>query len=248
MSELFSGEILALMFGTEGLLATLYMTVVSTLLAYVIGLPLGLILVVTADDGIRPVRALNRVLGAVINILRSVPFLLLIVVLIPLTRAIAGSIIGPTAMIVSLVAAAAPYIARMVESSAKEVDRGVVEASISMGASPWQVVWKVIVPEALPSLLTGATIVTTTVLGYSAMAGILGAGGLGRHCHQLWILPQPAGSHVVCPDHHHPGGAADPGTGQLDCPKVRQADPLTACRPMSLRQGTYRVFLEKERN
>ena len=179
MSELFSGEILALMFGTEGLLATLYMTVVSTLLAYVIGLPLGLILVVTADDGIRPVRALNRVLGAVINILRSVPFLLLIVVLIPLTRAIAGSIIGPTAMIVSLVAAAAPYIARMVESSAKEVDRGVVEASISMGASPWQVVWKVIVPEALPSLLTGATIVTTTVLGYSAMAGILGAGGLG---------------------------------------------------------------------
>ncbi len=179
MSELFSGEILALMFGTEGLLATLYMTVVSTLLAYVIGLPLGLILVVTADDGIRPVRALNRVLGAVINILRSVPFLLLIVVLIPLTRAIAGSIIGPTAMIVSLVAAAAPYIARMVESSAKEVDRGVVEASISMGASPWQIVWKVIVPEALPSLLTGATIVTTTVLGYSAMAGILGAGGLG---------------------------------------------------------------------
>ena len=179
MSELFSGEILALMFGTEGLLATLYMTVVSTLLAYVIGLPLGLILVVTADDGIRPVRALNRVLGEVINILRSVPFLLLIVVLIPLTRAIAGSIIGPTAMIVSLVAAAAPYIARMVESSAKEVDRGVVEASISMGASPWQVVWKVIVPEALPSLLTGATIVTTTVLGYSAMAGILGAGGLG---------------------------------------------------------------------
>lgn len=179
MSELFSGEILALMFGTEGLLATLYMTVVSTLLAYVIGLPLGLILVVTADDGIRPVRALNRVLGAVINILRSVPFLLLIVVLIPLTRAIAGSIIGPTAMIVSLVAAAAPYIARMVESSAKEVDRGVVEASISMGASPWQVVWKVIVPEALPSLLTGATIVTMTVLGYSAMAGILGAGGLG---------------------------------------------------------------------
>lgn len=179
MSELFSREILALMFGTEGLLATLYMTVVSTLLAYVIGLPLGLILVVTADDGIRPVRALNRVLGAVINILRSVPFLLLIVVLIPLTRAIAGSIIGPTAMIVSLVAAAAPYIARMVESSAKEVDRGVVEASISMGASPWQVVWKVIVPEALPSLLTGATIVTTTVLGYSAMAGILGAGGLG---------------------------------------------------------------------
>lgn len=179
MSELFSKEILALMFGTEGLLSTLYMTFASTALAYLIGLPLGLVLVATADDGIRPMRMLNRSLGAVINVMRSVPFLILIVVLIPLTRAIAGKIIGPTAMIVSLVVAAAPYIARMVESSAKEVDRGVVEASLSMGASPWQVIWKVIVPEAMPSLLTGATIVTTTVLGYSAMAGILGAGGLG---------------------------------------------------------------------
>ena len=179
MSELFSKEILALMFGTEGLLSTLYMTFASTALAYLIGLPLGLVLVATADDGIRPMRTLNRSLGAVINVMRSVPFLILIVVLIPLTRAIAGKIIGPTAMIVSLVVAAAPYIARMVESSAKEVDRGVVEASLSMGASPWQVIWKVIVPEAMPSLLTGATIVTTTVLGYSAMAGILGAGGLG---------------------------------------------------------------------
>lgn len=179
MSELFSKEILALMFGTEGLLSTLYMTFVSTAIAYVIGLPLGLLLVATADDGIRPMRMLNRALGAVINVMRSVPFLIMVVVLIPVTRAIAGKIIGPTAMIVSLVVAAAPYIARMVESSAKEVDRGVVEASLSMGASPWQVIWKVVVPEALPSLLTGATIVTTTVLSYSAMAGILGAGGLG---------------------------------------------------------------------
>lgn len=179
MSELFSKEILVLMFGTEGLLSTLYMTFVSTAIAYVIGLPLGLLLVATADDGIRPMRMLNRALGAVINVMRSVPFLIMVVVLIPVTRAIAGKIIGPTAMIVSLVVAAAPYIARMVESSAKEVDRGVVEASLSMGASPWQVIWKVVVPEALPSLLTGATIVTTTVLSYSAMAGILGAGGLG---------------------------------------------------------------------
>lgn len=179
MSELFSKEILILMFGTEGLLSTLYMTFVSTAIAYVIGLPLGLLLVATADDGIRPMRTLNRVLGAVINVMRSVPFLIMVVVLIPVTRALAGKIIGPTAMIVSLVVAAAPYIARMVESSAKEVDRGVIEASLSMGASPWQVIWKVVVPEALPSLLTGATIVTTTVLSYSAMAGILGAGGLG---------------------------------------------------------------------
>lgn len=179
MSELFSKDILILMFGTEGLLSTLYMTFVSTAIAYVIGLPLGLLLVATADDGIRPMRTLNRVLGAVINVMRSVPFLIMVVVLIPVTRALAGKIIGPTAMIVSLVVAAAPYIARMVESSAKEVDRGVIEASLSMGASPWQVIWKVVVPEALPSLLTGATIVTTTVLSYSAMAGILGAGGLG---------------------------------------------------------------------
>lgn len=179
MSELFSKEILILMFGTEGLLSTLYMTFVSTAIAYVIGLPLGLLLVATADDGICPMRTLNRVLGAVINVMRSVPFLIMVVVLIPVTRALAGKIIGPTAMIVSLVVAAAPYIARMVESSAKEVDRGVIEASLSMGASPWQVIWKVVVPEALPSLLTGATIVTTTVLSYSAMAGILGAGGLG---------------------------------------------------------------------
>ena len=179
MSGLFYKEILILMFGTEGLLSTLYMTFVSTAIAYVIGLPLGLLLVATADDGIRPMRTLNRVLGAVINVMRSVPFLIMVVVLIPVTRALAGKIIGPTAMIVSLVVAAAPYIARMVESSAKEVDRGVIEASLSMGASPWQVIWKVVVPEALPSLLTGATIVTTTVLSYSAMAGILGAGGLG---------------------------------------------------------------------
>lgn len=179
MSELFSKEILMLMFGTEGLLATLYMTFVSTIAAYLIGLPLGLVLVATEDGGIRPIPMLNRILGAVINIMRSIPFLILVVVLIPLTRALAGKIIGPTAMIVSLVVAAAPYIARMVESSAKEVDRGVIEASLAMGASPWKVVWKVIVPEALPSLLVGATIVTTTVLGYSAMAGILGAGGLG---------------------------------------------------------------------
>lgn len=179
MSELFSRDILILMFGTEGLLSTLYMTFVSTILAYVIGLPLGLVLVATADDGIRPMGTLNRILGAVINIMRSVPFLILVVVLVPLTRAIAGKIIGPTAMMVSLVVAAAPYIARMVESSAKEVDRGVIEASLSMGATPMQVIWKVVVPEALPSLLTGATIVTTTVLSYSAMAGILGAGGLG---------------------------------------------------------------------
>jgi len=178
-APLFSAQILGQLFGAEGLLATLYMTLVSTLIAYVIGLPLGLLLVVTNADGIRPAHTFNSILGGIINIFRSVPFLIMVVVLVPVTRFLAGRIIGPTAMIVSLVVASAPYIARMVESSAKEVDRGVIEASLSMGASPWQVVFKVIVPEAVPSLITGATIVTTTILSYSAMAGILGAGGLG---------------------------------------------------------------------
>ncbi|MEG0779785.1 MAG: methionine ABC transporter permease [Oscillospiraceae bacterium] len=178
LAELFAPEMLSMM-GVE-LLATLYMTLVSTLLAYVLGLPMGLLLVVTDNDGICPHPLFNRILGGIINILRSVPFLILIVVAMPATRAIVGKIIGNTAMIVPLVIAAAPFVARMVESSAKEVDRGVIEASLSMGASPWQIVWRVLVPEALPSLLVGAAIATTTILGYSAMAGILGGGGLGK--------------------------------------------------------------------
>jgi D-methionine transport system permease protein len=163
----------------QALWETLYMTVASTVAAYLIGLPLGLLLTVSAPDGIRPRAALYTTLGGVINILRSVPFLILMMTLIPVTRLICGTAIGSPATVVPLTIAAFPFVARMVESSAKEVDRGVIEASLSMGASPSQVVWRVIVPEAMPGLLNGAAIATTTILGYSAMAGICGGGGLG---------------------------------------------------------------------
>ena len=164
----------------EGTRDTLIMVFISTLFAYVIGLPLGLTLVVTDKNGIRPMPVLNTVLGIVVNILRSVPFLILAVMITPVTRAIVGKAIGTTAMIVPLTFAAAPYIARMVESSIKEVPFGVIEAAQSMGASPWQIVWKVLVPEAKPSLMVGGAISIVTILGYSAMSGIIGGGGLGK--------------------------------------------------------------------
>ena len=174
---MFTTEMFILM--GEGLLETLYMTLVAAAVSYVLGLPLGLVLVVTDADGIRPNAAVNRILGTIINALRSVPFLILLFTVIPVTRFITGTTIGPTATIVPLTIAAAPFIARMVESSVKEVDRGVIEASLSMGASTLQIVWHVLLPEALPSLINGAAIATTTLLGYSAMAGICGGGGLG---------------------------------------------------------------------
>ena len=162
-----------------GLLETLYMTVVSTAMAYLFGLPIGMLLVVTDKEGIRPNPTVNRVVGSIVNILRSVPFIILLVAVMPVTRFIAGTTIGSTATIVPLVIAAAPFVARLVESSAKEVDRGVIEASLSMGASTLEVVVKVIIPEAKPSLIVGAAIATTTILGYSAMSGVVGGGGLG---------------------------------------------------------------------
>lgn len=174
---MFNSELLALT--GIGLLETLYMTVISTAMAYVLGLPIGMILVVTDKDGIRPNAAGNRIVGGIVNVLRSVPFIILLVAVIPITRAIVGTTIGSTATIVPLVIAAAPFIARMVESSAKEVDRGVIEASLSMGASTFQIVSKVILPEATPSLIVGAAIATTTILSYTVIAGIVGGGGLG---------------------------------------------------------------------
>ena len=158
---------------------TLLMTFVSSFLAYVIGIPLGIILVVTDADGIKPFPVLQKILGLIINLLRSVPFMILLIMMIPVTRAIVGTTLGAKAVIPPLVAAAAPYIARMVESSFKEVDAGVIEAAQSMGATTWQIIWKVLLPEAKPSLLVGAAISITTVLGYSAMAGFVGGGGLG---------------------------------------------------------------------
>ena len=163
----------------ENTFITLYMTLVSTLAAYCLGLPMGIALVITAKDGLRPNRVIYKILDVVVNIVRSVPFLILLILVIPLTRAIVGKAYGPTATIVPLVLAAAPFIARMVESSLLEVDKGVIEAAQSMGASLWTIIVKVMIGEARTSLTVGATIVLGTVLGYSAMAGAVGGGGLG---------------------------------------------------------------------
>lgn len=174
---MFKDGMLALV-GT-GFVETLYMTLASTFFAYIIGLPLGLLLVVTDKDGIKPIPWLNTVLGTIINIVRSIPFLILLVALMPFTKAVVGTVIGAKATIVGLLVAAAPFVARMVESSLKEVEKGVIEAAQSMGASPFQIMTKVLLPEAKPSLLVGGAIAITTILGYSAMAGFVGGGGLG---------------------------------------------------------------------
>lgn len=159
--------------------ATVYMVLISSVISYLIGLPLGILLSATDDEGICPLPGLNRLLGLVTNLLRSVPFLIMIVIALPLTRLTVGTTLGAKAVIPPLVISAAPYVARMAESSFKEVDRGVIEAAKSMGASNLQIILKVLIPESRPSLLVGAAISVTTILGYSAMAGNLGGGGLG---------------------------------------------------------------------
>lgn len=158
---------------------TLYMTLTSTVLAYVIGLPMGIFLVITAKDGLRPNAAVYKILDVVVNVVRSIPFLILLMLLIPFTRFVVGKSYGATATIVPLTMAAAPFIARLVESSLLEVDRGVIEAAQSMGAGTGTIVWKVLLAEARTSLIMGATIALGTILGYSAMAGAVGGGGLG---------------------------------------------------------------------
>ena len=163
----------------QGVGETLIMVIVSTVLGYVIGTPLGIVLTVTDDNGLKPNAKVYRVLDFITNILRSVPFLILLVVIIPLTRIIVGKSYGTMATCVPLTVSAFPFIARMVESSLKEVDPGVVEAAQSMGATNWQIIIHVLMVEARTSLVSGATIVFATILGYSAMAGAVGGGGLG---------------------------------------------------------------------
>ena len=163
----------------RGIGETLYMTLTSTLLGYILGLPMGILLVICAKDGIRPNALVYKVFDLISNIFRSIPFLILLILVMPLTAKLVGKSYGSTATIVPLTFAAAPYIARMVESSLKEVDRGVIEAAQSMGASTWEIVWKVYLKEARTSLIVNATIATGTILGYSAMAGTVGGGGLG---------------------------------------------------------------------
>ena len=163
----------------QGLWETFYMVVLSTLFSYIIGLPLGLVLAVTDSQGLRPNAPVNKVLGTIVNLLRSVPFLIMIFLLVGLTRLITGTTVGSKAIIVPLVVSAFPFVARLVESSVREMDRGTIEAAQSMDASLLQVVVKVILPESRPSLISGATTATVTILCYSAMAGIVGGGGLG---------------------------------------------------------------------
>lgn len=161
-------------------LETLYMALTSTVLAYLLGLPLGVLLVITAPDHIAPRPLFRRLLGISINALRSAPFIILMMALVPLTRRIVGTGIGSTAAIVPLVVAATPFIARMVETSLTEIPFGTVEAALVMGATPVQIVWKVLLPEAKPSLILGAAVSSISIIGYTTMAGAIGGGGLGN--------------------------------------------------------------------
>ena len=160
---------------------TVYVTVLATLFAIVLGLPLGVLLVAGEKNGVLPLpKPIMSVLNVVINLLRSVPFLILMILLIPLTRLIVGTSVGTVASIVPLVIAAFPFVARLVESSLREINPNIIEAAQSMGASPMQIICRVMLPESVPSLISNATIAITTVLGYSAMSGIVGGGGLGQ--------------------------------------------------------------------
>ena len=165
----------------EALWETFYITVLSTALSLVIGLPLGVLLVAGEKGGVLPLPAwLMRILNRIINLLRSIPFLILMIMVLPVSRAIIGTAVGTTATVVPLVAAAFPFVARLVESSLRELDGNIIEAAQSMGATPFQIIVKVMIPESVPSLIQNVTIALTTILGYSAMSGIIGGGGLGK--------------------------------------------------------------------
>ncbi len=163
----------------SGIGQTLYMTLFSTLLAYILGLPIGVALCVTDKNGLHPMKGLNTVLGAIVNVVRSVPFIILLITVLPFTQWLLGTTLGPTATVVPLVISAAPFIGRMVEGALKEVPAGVIEAARAMGTSNTQIILKTLIPEAKPSLINGCVITMTTILGYTAMAGYVGGGGLG---------------------------------------------------------------------
>lgn len=175
----------------EGTGTSIYMTLASTLMAYVIGLPVGILLVVCAPRGLKPMPVLYKVLDIIVNVTRSIPFLILMLLATPLARAVTGKSYGANATIISLTLAAAPFIARLVESSLLEVDKGVIEAAQSMGAGTWNIVFKVLIGEARVSLIVGSTIALGTVLGYTAMSGAIGGGGLGdvaiRYGYSRWV-------------------------------------------------------------
>lgn len=162
-----------------GVWETIYLTFISAFFSYLFGLPLGILLSVTDKGGIRPMPWLNKIIGFIVNIFRSIPFVILMIAVLPVAKFVVGTALGNKAMIVTLIIAAVPYVARMVESSIKEVDSGVIEAAQAMGTSSIKIVFKVLIPEAKPSLLVGSVISLVTILGYSAMAGTIGGGGLG---------------------------------------------------------------------
>lgn len=172
-----SAKLLALLFSS--LADTLYMVGVSSLVAFLFGLPLGVILLVTERGQILENFVVNRLLGTVVNAARSTPFIILMVLMIPVTRMIAGTSIGTNAAIVPLAIAATPFVGRVIEGALREVDGGVIEAALSMGASPWQIIVKILLPEALPAIVNGLTLSVINLIGYSAMAGVIGGGGLG---------------------------------------------------------------------
>lgn len=165
----------------KGIWETIYSTVLATLVACILGLILGVLLVAGEKDGVRPLPSgVMKVLNFVINILRSVPFLILMIMVLPLSKLILGTNVGTPASIIPLIVAAAPFVARLVETALREVDRGVIEAAQAMGCTPFQIIWKVILPESMPSLLSSFTTSLVTILGYGAMGGAIGGGGLGQ--------------------------------------------------------------------
>lgn len=185
--KLFSPEVIeetVKILKSEFLLATwqtLYVTLIATLFAFIIGLPLGVLLVAGEENGVRPLpKPVMHVLSVIINLLRSVPFLILMIMVFPLTRLIVGTAVGTVASIVPLTVAAFPFVARLAKSSLREVNPNIIEAAQSMGATPFQIITKVMIPESVPSLISNGTIAITTILGYSAMSGIIGGGGLGK--------------------------------------------------------------------
>ncbi len=174
LSQLWDKGILQL-----GIWETVYMTFISAFFSYLFGLPLGVLLCVTDKEGICPISWLNKILGFIVNVFRSIPFVILMIAMLPAAKLIVGTSLGNKAMIVTLIIAAVPYVARMAESSIKEVDKGVIEAAQAMGTSSFKIIYKVLIPEAKPSLIVGSVISLVTILGYSAMAGTIGGGGLG---------------------------------------------------------------------
>ena len=219
----------------EGVVDTLYMTVVSTFFSYVFGIVMAVILVICRKDGIRPNPVVYSVLDVVVNLTRSFPFLILMIAVIPFTRYIVGTTIGNNATVVPLVIAAAPFVARLIESSLLEVDNGVVEAAQSMGASTWQIITKVLLPEAMPSLINGSAVAAITILGYSAMSGAsAAASGQAGHHVRLQPLPDRYHDRHGDPAHHH----------RADLPELRQLGHPTQRQTRVLIRFFYHPFPE----